>query len=306
MLEFGPLSDGPTDGAMNFRKHLCHRLGTVLFFGLRILAHGSVNNADLQKQYEGQVLTLRQFYSGRHLHFDAAGKLASAVTPGTWTMDGQVRVKEISFKDGVVHIRGQRLFLFFDQDIKQLRDAGSVTKKDKAGSLFGKKDVDKWVTKEGKTEIEVECGVTQPETADVIKAMNAVFLAPGETLAGVVPDFWKSYVEPKTLVSPAPMPKSSGDVYRVGGGVSAPHVTYSPDPSYPELTRQAMYQGTTVLWLVVDRDGLPQDIRIARPLGMGLDEAAINAVRTWRFDPAKKDGNAVRVMINVQVTFRLY
>jgi TonB family protein len=141
--------------------------------------------------------------------------------------------------------------------------------------------------------------------------MNAVFLAPGEALAGVVPDFWKSYVEPKTLVPPA-LPKSAGavetrqGVYRVGGFVSAPHLTYSQDPSYTEPARQAMYQGVTVLWLVVDRDGLPQDIRIARPLGMGLDEAAVNAVRTWRFDPAKKDGNAVQVMINVEVNFHLY
>jgi len=39
---------------------------------------------------------------------------------------------------------------------------------------------------------------------------------------------------------------------------------------------------------------------------MGLDEAAVNAVRTWRFDPAKKDGNAVQVMINVEVNFHLY
>ena len=67
-----------------------------------------------------------------------------------------------------------------------------------------------------------------------------------------------------------------------------------------------MYQGITVLWLVVDQDGLPQDIRIARPLGLGLDEAAITAVMAWRFDPAKKDGNAVRVMINAEVNFRLY
>jgi hypothetical protein len=110
----------------------------VLFLGLAALAHGTVNSADLQKQYEGQVLTMRQFYPGKHLHFDAAGKVASAVTPGTWTVDGQVRVKDISLKDGVVHIQGQRLFLFFDPNSKQLRDVGSVTKTDKASSLFRK------------------------------------------------------------------------------------------------------------------------------------------------------------------------
>jgi periplasmic protein TonB len=94
--------------------------------------------------------------------------------------------------------------------------------------------------------------------------------------------------------------------YRVGGGVSAPKVLYDPDPEYSEEARKAKYQGTVVLWLVVAPDGKPQDIKVQRSLGMGLDEKAIEAVRQWRFEPAKKDGHAVPVMINVEVNFRLY
>ena len=289
---------------MNFNEHPCHRLGAVLFFGLATLAHGSVNSADLQKQYGGQILTLRQFYPGKRLHFDAAGKLASAVGPGAWTVDGQVRVKDISLKDGVVHIQGQRLVLFFDPESKQLRDVSSVTKTDNARKLFRGK-VDGWAAKEGKTEIEVECGVAEPEMADLTKAMNAVFLAPGETLAGVAPEFWKSYLEPKTLVSPAPLPKIEGE-HRVGGGVSAPRVKYAPDPPYTVAARQVGYQSVVALWLVIDQDGLPQDIRIVRPAGMGLDEAAVDTVRMWRFDPARKDGDAVRVQMRLEVNFHLY
>jgi TonB family protein len=45
---------------------------------------------------------------------------------------------------------------------------------------------------------------------------------------------------------------------------------------------------------------------VQRSLGMGLDEKAIEAVRQWRFEPAKKDGQPVPVMINVEVNFRLY
>jgi TonB family protein len=97
-----------------------------------------------------------------------------------------------------------------------------------------------------------------------------------------------------------------GGAYRVGGGVSAPKVLYDPDPEYSEEARKAKYQGTVVLWLVVAPDGKPQDIKVQRSLGMGLDEKAIEAVRQWRFEPAKKDGHAVPVMINVEVNFRLY
>jgi protein TonB len=97
-----------------------------------------------------------------------------------------------------------------------------------------------------------------------------------------------------------------GGAYRVGGGVSAPKALYAPDPEYSEEARKAKYQGTVVLWLVVSADGKPQQIRVQRSLGMGLDEKAIEAVRQWKFEPAKKDGQAVPVMINVEVNFRLY
>ncbi len=99
---------------------------------------------------------------------------------------------------------------------------------------------------------------------------------------------------------------TGGGAFRVGGGVSAPKAIYSPDPEYSEEARKAKFQGTCVLWLVVGPDGRPRDIRVQRTLGLGLDEKAIEAVKTWRFDPALKDGKPVAVQINVEVSFRLY
>ena len=97
-----------------------------------------------------------------------------------------------------------------------------------------------------------------------------------------------------------------GGPYRVGGGVSAPRAIFSPDPEYSEEARKAKYQGTVVLWVVVGADGRPHDLRVTRSLGLGLDEKAMEAVRTWKFEPAKKDGQAVAVQVNIEVNFRLY
>lgn len=97
-----------------------------------------------------------------------------------------------------------------------------------------------------------------------------------------------------------------GGVFRVGGGVSAPRAIYSPDPEYSDEARKAKYQGTVVLWVIVGPDGKVHDIRIQRSLGMGLDEKAMEAVKTWKFEPARKDGHAVAVQVNVEVNFRLY
>jgi protein TonB len=97
-----------------------------------------------------------------------------------------------------------------------------------------------------------------------------------------------------------------GGVFRVGGGVSAPRALYTPDPDYSEEARKAKYQGTVVLWMIVDSSGHPRDVKVARSLGMGLDQKAIEAVRKWKFEPAMKDGKPVAVQINVEVNFRLY
>lgn len=97
-----------------------------------------------------------------------------------------------------------------------------------------------------------------------------------------------------------------GGAYRVGGGVSAPRAIYQPDPEYSEEARKAKWQGTVILWVVVGPDGRVRDVRIQRSLGMGLDEKAIEAVKTWKFEPAKKDGQPVAVQVNIEVNFRLY
>jgi TonB family protein len=96
-----------------------------------------------------------------------------------------------------------------------------------------------------------------------------------------------------------------GGVFRIGGGVSAPLPIFRPDPDYSEEARKAKFQGTVVLTIVVDEKGLVKDVKVTRPLGLGLDQKAIEAVMKWRFRPGMKDGKAVAVMANVEVNFRL-
>jgi protein TonB len=97
-----------------------------------------------------------------------------------------------------------------------------------------------------------------------------------------------------------------GGVFKVGGGISAPQALSTPDPEYTEEARNAKTQGTCILWLIVDDQGRPRDIRVVRGLGMGLDAKAIEAVKQWKFQPALKDGRPVNVQISVEVGFRLY
>jgi TonB family protein len=102
-----------------------------------------------------------------------------------------------------------------------------------------------------------------------------------------------------------PAPIHQEPTYKVGGDVVAPRVVDAPDPEYSEEARQAGLQGVCVVTLVVGSDGTTRDVRVDRSLGMGLDEKSIKAVRSWRFKPATKNGHAVAVLINVEVSFSM-
>ncbi|MGB0073278.1 MAG: energy transducer TonB, partial [Terracidiphilus sp.] len=68
----------------------------------------------------------------------------------------------------------------------------------------------------------------------------------------------------------------------------------------------AKYQGTCIISVMVDAPGTPQEPRVARALGLGLDEKALQAVSKYKFKPAMKDGKTpVPVRIMVEVDFRL-
>ncbi len=96
-----------------------------------------------------------------------------------------------------------------------------------------------------------------------------------------------------------------GGAYRIGGGVSPPSILYKVEPEYSEEARKAKFQGTVLLFVVVDEKGLPRDIKILRPLGLGLDQKAVEAVEKWKFSPGKKDGKPVAVQAQIEVNFRL-
>ncbi len=98
---------------------------------------------------------------------------------------------------------------------------------------------------------------------------------------------------------------TGGGVYRIGGEVSAPTLVNKVEPEYSEEARKAKYSGTVLLSIVVDANGMPRNIKVVRPLGLGLDEKAIEAVMKWRFRPGMKGGRPVATQAQVEVNFRL-
>jgi TonB family protein len=92
----------------------------------------------------------------------------------------------------------------------------------------------------------------------------------------------------------------------VGGNVKAPVPLNSPAARYTDEARKARINGVCLISLIVDTQGMPENVRVIRSLDPGLDQNAIFAVNSYRFRPALRDGEPVPVMISVEVNFRLY
>lgn len=102
-------------------------------------------------------------------------------------------------------------------------------------------------------------------------------------------------------------PDTRSGLYKVGGRITPPEVLHSVNAEFSDEARRAKYQGVCLISLIVDVEGNPQNLRVVRPLGMGLDEQALEAIQQYKFRPAMKDGTTpVPTMITIEVNFRLY
>lgn len=89
-------------------------------------------------------------------------------------------------------------------------------------------------------------------------------------------------------------------------GVTVPRCVYCPNPNYTDEARRAKYNANVVLQVVVTAEGRAENISVLRKAGFGLDQNAIEIVKTWQFKPATgPDGNPVATVVPIEVTFRI-
>jgi TonB family protein len=92
---------------------------------------------------------------------------------------------------------------------------------------------------------------------------------------------------------------------RQASSTRQPRVISKTDPEYSEEARRAGVNATIVLSLVVNENGEPEDVRIERGAGFGLDEQAVQCIQTWRFEPGTKDGKPFKAATHIEVNFSL-
>lgn len=103
-----------------------------------------------------------------------------------------------------------------------------------------------------------------------------------------------------------PLAEPAGPI-RINAKVKKPEIIPGTrvDPRYPEPARRVKVQGAVILEAVIDERGNVTSVRVLKGLPMGLDQAAIDAVARWRFQPATLDGRPVAVYYNLTVNFEV-
>ncbi len=102
----------------------------------------------------------------------------------------------------------------------------------------------------------------------------------------------------------APPVAHTGPVH-VGGDVNKPVKIFAPEAQVSDVARKARIQGVVILQTIIDKHGNVTDVKVLKGLPMGLDEAAVEAVKQWKFRPATLNGEPIEVYYNLVVKFQL-
>lgn len=270
------------------------RVAIAAFLVHSLLAVGQEQKAvekSLRSAIKGKVLILKTPVSGKSITFgQGKPKRGPLQEECPLPLCGLIRIEKVKVSPSRIELTGHRVALVIAP---------------------GTADLQPFDTAE-QVQIELQSGQVLTADAQAEELILSAF-GSGDSYQKTLRSYWKPLVSDKAQVEEA---KNSGrpvgtlegirPVYLVKPGIiNPPKPTYTPDPEYSEEARHKKISGTSVWTIVLNERGFPEILELSKPAGSGLDAAAANALLHWRFQPATKDGTAVTVKFNVEVTFHL-
>ncbi len=233
----------------------------LLMFSLAASAQSGPSSEDaLKARLLHQPLYLQQSLGSDKLHFDSTGAAQGKASLVSFTLCG-IDVTGLKLKNNALQLTAHRVGLeFIDKNPKR------VTLQARNGLGIGTHDEEMKVT------------IDAPAGGDYGPVLDAIFT---DRLADLVPRMpveWQSFARASILEEPVPdagKPSPARGTRRIGGGIVAPRVLFAPEPQFSEAARLNRWAGNVLVYLQVDAAGEPVKIHLIRPLGLGLDEAAI-------------------------------
>jgi len=242
----------------------------------------------IQKQYVGSQRILRKFYDTDRLKFDDRGDFRGKAATGSWTLFGNVDIEHVSLTDKALILDGHRNILIFNEDGKRME----------------RKKGDRWAA-----EIATHAGPGQ--AMQIESALRNIFVAEGEDLTPLLPDYWQDYIQRLNGRGGKPcemsevgdenknaMPKSGGSV-----GVTDGKKTHDVPPNYLMAARMAGVEGEIRFRASISKSGDIIKLCLTQALGGGLDDEVARVVRQWKYEPYLLNGEPVEVGTIVTMRF---
>lgn len=275
----------------------------VLFVSACTFAQApALDEAKLKAQLEGKIISLHHFYEERFQRFDVDGAAKEDYPTCPWTMCGKLNVDRVSLSKNKLKVEGRRTWVLFKGEPRQISYANSPEL----------------------VEISIELAEGPDREKRLASAFSKIFLVGQQKFEDDVPDFWKPIFQVKPAANSAPVaptrdaavadkpnaptssekPKMPKRV-RVSQGVTEGSLIHKVTPSYPPTARSTHIAGSVVMAVLIGKQGNIESLVLVKPVGAGLDEAAYEAVKQWRYRPYLLQGQPVEIDTQVTVNFQL-
>ena len=300
---------------------------------------GTISDDQIKQLLLGKTLYLRDTYLDNTLNFDERGHLMGHSPQGSYTLS-EIKINKVKVSRRKVELEGDRYAMHFlgslaSEDPLKDVDKVKITPKKKVVKIAidreqvekSKKEKDKGKRKHeaaptaqkpletAKDSPPVEypsegkhfSSTTSPAHASrlLIDALDRVF-AQGidDRMIAAMPDFWKLYYQAAASKRDY-KPSDPAILYQSMVDQKAKLVS-TLEPPTNEYAQANAVAGMALYHAVVGSDGRANEVVVARPIGFGLDEGAVQTIRKAKFEPAIKDGKPVPVALDLVVSFRIY
>jgi TonB family protein len=292
---------------------------------------GVITEDELRQLFVGKIFYLRGGYLDSSLSFDEHGGIIGHSPQGSYTLS-MIKIVSLRLSKHKVELDGIRYGLHFLGALAYENPTNAVDRVritppkkflhitvDREVEVNPKKVKAEKPSKSTKpavsgsvktqtvgSEAHASAAVPAVNSAQVLKsALANVFAAELDArMITAMPEFWKLYyqaADAKTDYQP-----SDPAVQRQSAVETKARLVSDIQPESNEYAQQAGVAGIALYHVVVGADGTPHEIVVGRPIGFGLDENAVLAIRKAKFQPAIKDGKLVPVLIDLVVEFRIY
>jgi TonB family protein len=248
----------------------------------------------------GEALFLRDFYPSNSLAYDEAGRLEATSTttgqPADWTLSGVNILKLARVGANQIELDGVRAAIRYNPDAHEFQRHPLNDQKMKLLIKLA-------------PNAQTDSGGDARQLRAAFAAIFAIGIDPG--IEHSTPPLWSHYFDP-TLAWP-PDALTGQTIYPADqpaqntqqNAVTPPLLSHRADPRFTDAAAHDKVTGQVQLRVVIDAEGVPQRIVVARPLGYGLDQQAADAVAKWRFEPATRAGEPVPCSIPIGIDFQI-